>query len=93
LTSAITHTSSSDRIAVTSRAGGTFALRSFSSSSANGAAILVVSSQLPELLQLCDRIAVMRQGVLSAARSAKEWTQESLVAAALHASKGVLDIA
>jgi ribose transport system ATP-binding protein len=61
--------------------------------SANGAAILVVSSQLPELLQLCDRIAVMRQGVLSAARSAKEWTQESLVAAALHASKGVLDIA
>jgi ribose transport system ATP-binding protein len=61
--------------------------------SANGAAILVVSSQLPELLQLCDRIAVMRQGVLSAARSAKEWTQESLVAAALHASKGVGDIA
>lgn len=61
--------------------------------SAGGAAILVVSSQLPELLQLCDRIAVMRQGVLSASRPAHEWTQESLVAAALHASKGVGDIA
>jgi ribose transport system ATP-binding protein len=45
----------------------------------SGAAILVVSSQLPELLGLCDRIAVMRKGVLSPFRPAADWTQESLL--------------
>jgi ribose transport system ATP-binding protein len=50
---------------------------------AAGAAILVVSSQLDELLLLCDRIAVMRDGELGAARPATAWTQESLLRAAL----------
>ena len=44
-----------------------------------GAAILVVSSQLPELLGLCDRIAVMRRGELGAFRATQAWTQESLL--------------
>ncbi|MBK8096501.1 MAG: sugar ABC transporter ATP-binding protein [Planctomycetes bacterium] len=48
-----------------------------------GAAILLVSSQLPELLGLCDRIAVLCRGVLSAARPVAQWTQESLLQAAL----------
>ena len=48
-----------------------------------GAAILMVSSQLEELLGLCDRIAVMRRGQLLPARPADAWTQESLLAAAL----------
>lgn len=48
-----------------------------------GTAILLVSSQLPELLGFCDRIAVMREGVLGAAAPAEEWTQESLLRAAL----------
>jgi ABC-type sugar transport system ATPase subunit len=30
-----------------------------------GAAILMVSSELPELLQVADRILVMRQGMIS----------------------------
>jgi ribose transport system ATP-binding protein len=42
-------------------------------------AVLLVSSYLPELLGLCDRIAVMRKGRLSAARSASELTEHQLV--------------
>jgi ribose transport system ATP-binding protein len=42
-------------------------------------AILVVSSYLPELLGLCDRIAVMRRGALGPARPASEWTEHQLM--------------
>ncbi len=55
---------------------------------ARGAAILVVSSQLPELLALCDRIAVMRDGVLGEPRPAAQWTQETLLQAALRLGGG-----
>ena len=41
--------------------------------------ILLVSSYLPELLGLCDRIAVMRKGVLLPARPASELTEHDLV--------------
>jgi len=44
--------------------------------------VLVVSSYLPELLGICDRIAVMRRGVLGEARLASEWTEASLLEAA-----------
>ena len=49
---------------------------------AAGKAVLVVSSYLPELLGLCDRIAVMRRGVLGDARAVAEWTEASLLEAA-----------
>ena len=49
---------------------------------ASGKAVLVVSSYLPELLGLCDRIAVMCRGVLSAARPANDWTPEQIIATA-----------
>jgi ribose transport system ATP-binding protein len=49
---------------------------------AAGKAILMVSSYVPELLGLCDRIAVMRRGMLGAARPATEWSETSLVEAA-----------
>jgi ribose transport system ATP-binding protein len=42
-----------------------------------GRAILLVSSYLPELLGICDRIAVMRRGRLGPARPANEWTEHS----------------
>jgi ribose transport system ATP-binding protein len=45
--------------------------------------VLVVSSSLPELLGLCDRIAVMSRGRLGEAQPAAKWTQESLLAVAL----------
>jgi len=44
--------------------------------------VLLVSSYLPELIGLCDRIAVMSRGRLSAPRPANEWTEHSLVMAA-----------
>jgi ribose transport system ATP-binding protein len=46
---------------------------------AGGKAILLVSSYIPELLGICDRIAVMHRGRLSASRPAGEWTEHALV--------------
>jgi ribose transport system ATP-binding protein len=54
---------------------------------AQGKAVLVVSSYLPELLGVCDRIAVMNRGELSEARSVHEWTPESLLAAATQSER------
>jgi len=48
-----------------------------------GKAILMVSSYLPELLGLCHRIAVMSRGRLGPARPASEWTQDSILQAAI----------
>ncbi|MBC8008904.1 MAG: sugar ABC transporter ATP-binding protein [Burkholderiales bacterium] len=45
-------------------------------------AVLVVSSYLPELLGICDHIAVMTRGVLGEARPVAEWTEHSLMLAA-----------
>ncbi len=49
---------------------------------ARGKALLMVSSYLPELLGVCDRIAVMHRGVLGAARPVDDWTEHSLLEAA-----------
>jgi len=50
-------------------------------------AVLIVSSYFPELLALCDRIAVMSRGHLGEPRPAAEWTEHALV---LEASATVL---
>jgi ribose transport system ATP-binding protein len=42
-------------------------------------AILVISSYLPELLGICDRIAVMARGVLGPARPVQDWNEHSLM--------------
>src|SRR5581483_7349986 len=42
-------------------------------------AVLLVSSYLPELLGMCDRIAVMARGRLGPPRSVHEWTEHSLL--------------
>ncbi len=47
-----------------------------------GKAILIVSSYLPELLGICDRIAVMHRGVLSQARPASQWSEHSIMTVA-----------
>jgi ribose transport system ATP-binding protein len=49
---------------------------------AAGKAVLLVSSYLPELLGVCDRIAVMRKGVLGEAKPVAEWSEASLLSAA-----------
>jgi ribose transport system ATP-binding protein len=48
-----------------------------------GKAVLMVSSYLPELFGLCDRLAVMSRGRLSDARPIGEWTPESVLHAAI----------
>ncbi len=45
----------------------------------SGKAVLMVSSYVPELLEVCDTIAVMRRGRLSPARPASTWTAESIL--------------
>ena len=50
---------------------------------AQGRAVIFVSSYLPELLGVCDTIGVMCRGVLSEVRPAAEWTEHSLIAAAI----------
>lgn len=59
--------------------------------SARGAALLVVSSDLPELLLLCDRILVMREGELAADLPRKEANEEAVLtqAAGLYAQAGL----
>jgi ribose transport system ATP-binding protein len=49
------------------------------SHSAPAKAVLIVSSYFPELLALCDRVAVMSRGRLGAPRPASEWTEHALV--------------
>lgn len=44
-----------------------------------GKAVILISSELPELLSLCDRILVMRQGELSAELDPAETTQEEVL--------------
>ena len=50
---------------------------------AQGKAILMVSSYLPELFGLCDQLAVMSRGRLSPVRPIAEWTPESVLHAAI----------
>jgi ribose transport system ATP-binding protein len=45
----------------------------------SGKAILMISSYLPELLGVCDRVAVMRRGKLGPARPATELTEHALL--------------
>ncbi len=50
-----------------------------------GKGVLMVSSYLPELLGMCDRLAVMSRGRLSPARAVADWTPASVMEAAIGA--------
>jgi rhamnose transport system ATP-binding protein len=56
---------------------------------ASGRAILLISSELPELLALCDRVLVMSEGQLTANLPRGEATQESIMRAAVPQVKKV----
>ena len=53
---------------------------------AENKAVLMVSSYLPELFGMCDRLAVMSRGRLSTVRNIDEWTPESVLLAAIGAA-------
>jgi ribose transport system ATP-binding protein len=50
---------------------------------AAGKTVVFVSSYLPELLAVCDRIGVMARGELREIRDAKDWTQDDVMASAI----------
>lgn len=51
-----------------------------------GKAILMISSYLPELFGMCDRLAVMTRGRLSPTRPIEKWTPELVLNAAISAA-------
>jgi ribose transport system ATP-binding protein len=53
---------------------------------AQGKAVVFVSSYLPELLGICDNLAVMARGRLSAAKCVSDWKPEQIMAVATEAS-------
>jgi ribose transport system ATP-binding protein len=55
----------------------------------NGVAVIMVSSEMPELLGMSDRILVMHEGSITAELSRQEATQEKVLAAAMGAEKDV----
>ncbi|MBB2910735.1 ribose transport system ATP-binding protein [Streptosporangium becharense] len=55
---------------------------------ADGVAIVMSSSDLPELLRVCDRIAVMREGRLAGVLSREEATEEKIMAIATGVAGG-----
>ena len=53
-----------------------------------GLSILMISSELPELLGMCDRIYVMSQGKIVGEMDAKSATQERIMSSILSVNKG-----
>ena len=54
---------------------------------AQGKAVIMISSELPELLGMCDRIYVMNEGEMVAEFRAEEATQEKIMSAILQSGK------
>ncbi|HJT35124.1 MAG TPA: sugar ABC transporter ATP-binding protein [Pirellulales bacterium] len=50
---------------------------------AEGKAVLFVSSYLPELLAVCDRVGVMSRGRLREVRPISQWTEEAIMSCAV----------
>jgi len=53
-----------------------------------GKAVMMISSELPELLGICDRIYVMNEGRLIAELNAKDASQEINMSYIMQDSKG-----
>ena len=52
-----------------------------------GAGVLVISSEIEELMGICDRILVMRGGEITGEFRRDDFDRERILAAALHSSK------
>ncbi len=51
---------------------------------AQGVAILVISSELPEIIGICDRVVVMREGIVTGECQGEAINQEHIMALATH---------
>ncbi len=54
---------------------------------AEGKSVIMISSEMPELLGMCDRIYVMNEGKMIAEMDGKEATQEKIMACIINSSK------
>lgn len=54
----------------------------------NGKSVIMISSELPEVLGMSDRIYIMNEGRIAGELSAKEATQEKIMECVLKSSKG-----
>ncbi|HEY0806964.1 MAG TPA: ATP-binding cassette domain-containing protein, partial [Pseudonocardiaceae bacterium] len=61
--------------------------RLLSQLAADGIAVLMISSDLPEILGMADRVLVMREGRLAAEIARTDATEESVMAAATRATE------
>ena len=52
---------------------------------AQGKAIVMISSYIPELLGVCDTLAVMHRGEMSPVKAVKDWTEHDIM---LYATSG-----
>jgi ribose transport system ATP-binding protein len=52
---------------------------------AKGVAVLVISSELPEVVGICDRVLVMREGEITGELAGNDITQERIMTLATHA--------
>lgn len=59
---------------------------------AEGKAVLFISSELPEILGMCDRIYVMNKGKIISECAASEATQESIMNSIMQQSKGEIGL-
>lgn len=59
---------------------------------AQGLAVIMISSELPEIMGMTDRVIVMHEGVVSAVFNRKEYSEEKIIRAAMGSSqkKGVV---
>ena len=55
---------------------------------ANGKAVVIVSSYLPELLGICDTLAVMHRGTLGPKRRVSDWNEFSVMNEATSGTEG-----
>ena len=51
---------------------------------AEGAAVLMISSELPEIVSVCDRVYVMRNKTIVGEIGRRELSEESIVRLAMH---------
>jgi ABC-type sugar transport system ATPase subunit len=58
-----------------------------SSLAKEGIAIIMISSELPEILGMSDRIIVMYEGIITKEYSRNDATQENILAAAIGEKK------